>query len=458
MIRRAAGCFFVVVWAWGTTTICGQEPTGSPAVKANQANQKKQADQLRESGSLVLEGAELFLEPVRVIHAFSGEQANDEFGWVARRVGDLDGDLVNDFVATAPGHGNHAGKAYVYSARQGTLLFSRSGKPGQRYGNGAAGAGDVNADGKPDVIVGGPLAGAGVAEVLSGADGSVLHSLQGNDPQGQFGYKVGSIGDLDGDAHDDFLVTSLVGSGAGACRCYSGKTGRELFVLQGERRGDKFGSAVAGYHDATHRLLAVGAQDAGEGRRGTIYLYRFENGLPALAYKFSGDASGADLGQMFLSFPGDLDQDGVPEVYCSDFSSSKSVPGGGRVFVLSGSDGRILIDIAGTRPGEGLGTSPSDAGDLNGDGVGDLAVGAWQNAEGAKSGGKVYLFSGKDGQLLRSWTCRQPGDTFGFDSVGLGDVDGDRQGDLLITSAWSAVNGPKTGRVFVLSGDPTGSK
>ena len=45
---------------------------------------------------------ELFLEPTRIVHQIAGESAGDEFGWVARVVGDVDGDDVLDFVATAP--------------------------------------------------------------------------------------------------------------------------------------------------------------------------------------------------------------------------------------------------------------------------------------------------------------------------------------------------------------------
>ena len=53
--------------------------------------------------------------------------------------------------------------------------------------------------------------------------------------------------------------------------------------------------------------------------------------------------------------------------------------------------------------------------------------------------------------MLTTWTCKQQGDTFGFDAVGLGDVDGDGRADVLLTSAWSATNGPKAGRVFVIA-------
>ena len=62
------------------------------------------------------------------------------------------------------------------------------------------------------------------------------------------------------------------------------------------------------------------------------------------------------------------------------------------------------------------------------------------------------MHSGKDGRLLRTITSRVPGDTLGFDSVGIGDVDGDGTLDLLVTSAYSGFGGYRSGRVFVLSG------
>ena len=106
--------------------------------------------------------------------------------------------------------------------------------------------------------------------------------------------------------------------------------------------------------------------------------------------------------------------------------------------------------------GEGFGTSPSQAGDLSGDGVPDLIVGAWQCRRAAISGGACYVHSGVEGKRLASITCREGGDTFGFDAVGLGDVDGDGRTELLLTSGWSDVHGPQTGRVFVVSAPELG--
>ncbi len=45
-----------------------------------------------------------------------------------------------------------------------------------------------------------------------------------------------------------------------------------------------------------------------------------------------------------------------------------------------------------------------------------------------------------------------PWDTLGFDATSLGDVDGDGVSDLLITFAWNAANGARTGRTYVISG------
>ena len=67
-------------------------------------------------------------------------------------------------------------------------------------------------------------------------------------------------------------------------------------------------------------------------------------------------------------------------------------------------------------------------------------------------GSTIYLYSGADGTPLGAITGQVMGETLGFDATGMGDVDGDGIPDILVTSAWSAIVGTRSGRVFILSG------
>jgi hypothetical protein len=267
-------------------------------------------------------------------------------------------------------------------------------------------------------------------------------------------------GDVNGDGHADVIIgapgNDAGGNGAGRAYVYSGKDARLLLTLTGERAGDGFGSAVAGHSEGKSIVLLVGAPAAGAARHGRTYVYDALSTSPQ--FVIDADETGAALGAMFLSVPGDVDGDGTLDVYASDFSNSARGPSTGRTVVHSGKDGRRLLTLTGETAGEGFGTSSSVAGDIDGDGHADLIVGAWQYGAAATSGGRAYLHSGKDGRLLKTFTCRIPGDTFGFDANEIGDVDGDGMIDLLITSAWSGVRGFHSGRMFVISsGVPRGA-
>ncbi len=441
-----------------------------------------------------------FKEEVTVLHLWHGESAGEQFGWEAVDVGDVDGDGAHDVLASAPFHragaaGSAAGgsasasasagggsaqngRVALYSGRSGALLWGRVGAPGEQLGIGISGVGDVNGDGLPDVIVGASSpssvapptadAPAGRAYVLSGKDGALLLALEGEAAGDTFGDQVRGLGDVDGDGHADVAVSAPLHDredgglvDAGRVTVFSGKTGALLFALDGERAGDHFGSGLGGgtwsvASGGRAGLLLVGAMDAGDAQRGRVSVYRLDGAAAEAFFDIEAESSGNSLGQFFTSLIGDLDGDGVPDVYASDFAdttlSGSTRGAGGRVYLHSGKDGALIAQLAGRTAGEGFGIGNAQAGDVNGDGCPDLVIGAWTNSEVAPRAGKAYVISGKDRATLATFTCALPGDEFGYDATGLGDVDGDGAIDFLVTAASSNDGGPRAGRVYVISG------
>ena len=357
-------------------------------------------------------------------------------------------------VISAPGNqpgADASGIVYVYSGKSGELLWRQKGDPGDQLGMGIEPAGDVNADGIPDVAVGAP--GANRAYVYSGRTGQKLLEVKGEqDDSNTFGQNLSSAGDVDGDGRADLFVGAPgAAMGTGRVTVFSGRSGKRLASWEGEGRGHAFGSVVAGHSDETGLLLVVGAPGAGKDRKGRVYVYRDLSGKAA--FTIESDATGSALGGMFTSVVGDVDADGTPDVYASDWANQAKGPFTGRVYVHSGRTGKRLLTITGEDAGDGFGIGPARAGDVDGDGHDDLVVGAWQHDSAAPSGGKVYIYSGKDGTLLQAFTGKIAGETLGFDADGMGDIDGDGRFDFLVTSAWSLVAGPRSGRTLVIAGN-----
>ncbi|MEP6574604.1 MAG: FG-GAP-like repeat-containing protein [Gemmatimonadota bacterium] len=392
-----------------------------------------------------------FVEPVRIIQEWRGASRGDEFGWIARPIGDVDGDKVTDVAVTAPQnapYGATNGLVYLFSSRKGKLLWKQVGTTGALLGTSLEAAGDVNGDHIPDVIAGAP--GINTAFVYSGRDGKLLLTLTGDSVDHGFGGGVSGVGDVNDDGRADLLVgasgSNSNGAGSGRAIFFSGRDGKRLLAIPGDTAGDAFGSAVGG---AGHAIL-IGAVGAGPNRTGRLFVYDRLSLRPKFVVE--SDSTGAAFAGMFLSTLGDVDGDGTPDIYATDFPNSASGPATGRAYVFSGRTGKPVITLTGDTPGAGFGIGVGRTGDLNHDGHDDLVIGAWQYPGAAWSGGRVTVYSGKDGAVLQEFTGKVPGETLGFDAVGVGDVDGDGATDFLITSAWSMVNGVRSGRTYIVAG------
>src|SRR5262245_35968876 len=206
-----------------------------------------------------------FAEPdVSVLYTLTSDQANDGYGFVAASIGDLNGDGAPEFVVGAPGNtagGPRAGKAFVYSGRDGALLHTVIGAPFNALGSGVCEAGDVDADGVPDYAVSGtgtrgaPFPQRGRLLVISGATHAVLLDRAGPAHLSFFGYDINAAGDLNQDGHADVIVGapfhSLAGQFSGSIHIISGADGSTLLVQAGPEPLSLFGSAVSKVGDQT---------------------------------------------------------------------------------------------------------------------------------------------------------------------------------------------------------------
>lgn len=171
-------------------------------------------------------------------------------------VGDINGDDVPDQVAAAPGAGESGmGEAYVYSGVDGSVLLTlqplEEPTSGGTFGTFfAAGAGDVDADGTPDIFVGdynayrGDAQGTGRAYVYSGVDGTAIHTFEAEADGDGLGPGRG-IPDVNGDGHADLAIAAWQSSAgmptAGKVYIYSGQDGATLHTATGTIEGDALG-------------------------------------------------------------------------------------------------------------------------------------------------------------------------------------------------------------------------
>jgi hypothetical protein len=178
----------------------------------------------------------------------AGVTAVSYFGSALANAGDLNGDGKSDLLVGAPRDstaGPLGGRVLAYSGADGAFLWEASGsiKDGA-LGTSVAPAGDVNGDGVPDAIAGAtqfPL-GPGYAYVLSGVDGSLIHVVVGDQFAVLFGLAVGTAGDFNSDGKSEFMV-GRAGFGEGV-RVYDGATATLLFDLQSTTVFGGYGGAL----------------------------------------------------------------------------------------------------------------------------------------------------------------------------------------------------------------------
>ncbi|MEQ1951638.1 beta strand repeat-containing protein [Mesorhizobium yinganensis] len=430
--------------------------------------------------------------------AILGEDVADGAGYSVSSAGDLNGDGYGDLIVGAPAgngaiNGTPAGAfSYVIFGKgsgfdksidlaaitkgNGSQGFTLGGDATTSLGPSVSLAGDVNGDGFDDVIVGFPqerAAGVGVSYVVFGKAGGfgptfLLDSMsagsgvngfaiKGEQAGDQSGFSVASAGDVNGDGFDDLIVGARLGDGPGDSRDAAGDSyvvfgkaggfggtldladiakgdGSKGFVLRGETAGDHSGFSVASAGDVNGDGiddLIVGAKDG------------------------DGPADGrANAGDSYVVF-------GRQGGFAATFDLA----------AITAGDGSLGFVLHGAQADDGSGLSVSSAGDVNGDGIDDLIVGAAQvdgPAGARENSGAAYVVFGKAGAFDAPLDLadiaagdgskgfiiygRNILDGAGSSVSSAGDVNGDGFDDLMVGAPSAAVG---AGETYVIFGSAT---
>jgi len=397
--------------------------------------------------------------------AIAGEEPGDDTGLVVSGAGDVNGDTLADLLVSASrldtlGGDSDTGRSYVvFGKADGDLVsldlvrrgmggFSIDGIHENDFlGRVLGGAGDVNGDALADIILvanGEPeraylifgKTDGGSVSLTNIAQGGGGFAIDGEPDTITFGDSASKVGDLNADGLSDIIIgcqrTSLLTGTLNAGRSYVlfGRTNEDVIPLADVAAGIR-GFAVDGIRES---------HEAGEVVRGA----------------------------------GDVNGDGVPDLIIAAPNVNEQASD---VYIVFGRPDLQAVSLANVANGVGgfaiLGEGIDDtarvvngAGDVNGDGLGDIVIGAFEAPEGTESGRAYIVFGKTNGTrvLLDDAVQGRGGlaldaegleDNFGSSVSGAGDVNGDGLADIIIGARRvdpPTVDGTGGGRTYVIFG------
>jgi len=423
------------------------------------------------------------------------DQLSCFWGTSVGTAGDVNGDGYSDVIVGAGAYENgetDEGAAFVYHGSSSGLSTSanwmaESDQVDSSFGTSVGTAGDVNADGYADVIVGAlgydnGQTNEGAAFVYHGSSGGLSTTpdwmADGDQVDAWFGYSVALAGDVNGDGYSDVVVGALTFENGhtweGAAFVYhgsgSGLNSTADWGAEGNQDYAKFGRSVYGAGDVNgdgYSDVIVGADyyDNGETNEGAAFVYHGSSGGLSVSadWMADGDQENALFGRP-VGTAGDVNGDGYADVVIGAVWYDNPEDGEGAAFVYHGSSTGLSSAANWTgdcdQAGALFGSSAGTAGDVNGDGYSDLIVSALLYENGDTDEGAAFVYHGSPSGLNGSdgWSVDggQESAFLGSSVAAAGDVNGDGYGDVIV-GAYKYDNGETDeGRVFVYHGSPTG--
>jgi len=416
-------------------------------------------------------------------------------GYFLPDAGDVNGDGYSDLVLSADGYSSpqtNEGAVFIYHGAADMLADESDGQYdaqqlGSSLGWTCASAGDVNGDGRADLVAGAPwydIGGqfVGRVHVFHGSSGPFLSSpdwtAEGSSASDRIGWWQASAGDVNGDGFGDLVVGvpnhSNGQSNEGRVDVYhgssSGLPSEPDWSFESDLVDAGFGGQVASAGDVNgdgYGDLIVGARGYtnGESSEGRAYVFfGSPHGLSETpGWTFESDFVNAGLGGA-VAGAGDVNGDGFADIIVGAPGYANGHYEEGAAYGFQGSaTGLPEVPnwfIETNRQWTGYGFSVAAIGDVNGDGYGDVIVGAPRDSNPESSEGRAYIYHGSSSGLStiadRVLERNQASSAFGWAVAGAGDVNGDGFADVVVGAPDYPSGALQLGRAELFLGSPVG--
>ncbi len=418
-----------------------------------------------------------------------GNQAAAYFGTSVSTAGDVNGDGYSDVIVGSYGYDNgqtDEGAAFLYygtaSGLNATKLVLESEQASAYFGSSVSTAGDINGDGYSDIVVGAYYyddgqSNEGAAFVYYGSASGLNTTplvLECNQDNARFGWSVGTAGDVNGDGYSDvivganYYVNGQTNEG-GAFLYYGSASGLNTtpLILEGDQTAAFFGWSVGtagdmngdGYGDV---IVGSFQYKNGQTNEGAVLLYYGSAaGLNTTRIILDSNQDLAYLGES-VSTAGDINGDGYSDIVAGARYYDNGQTDEGAAFVYYGSASGVNttpLILEADQAGANFGSSVAAAGDVNGDGYGDIVVGAFYYDNSQTNEGAVFFYYGSASGVNTTPVILESNQAeayFGCSASTAGDVNGDGYSDIIVGAYYYDNGQSDEGAAFVYHGSASG--